>query len=209
MKDKITINTQSSIRIAGDQIIYFDPFKISDRKNDADLIFITHDHYDHLDPTSIDNIKKESTCLVVPKSIRPNLTNINIKDENIIEVEPNQTYLINGYRVETIPSYNLTKPFHPKDKNYVGYIITIDNERIYISGDTDNTIDAQQVKCDIALIPIGGTYTMDYQEASELIKVMKPKVVIPTHYGSIVGTLQDGKLFKDNLKDFEVILKIN
>ena len=209
MKDKITINTQSSIRIAGNQIICFDPFKISDRKNDADLIFITHDHYDHLDPTSINNIKKESTCLVVPKSIRPSLANINIKDENIIEVEPNQTYLINGYKVETIPSYNLVKPFHPKDKNYVGYIITIDNERIYVSGDTDNTIEAQQVKCDIALIPIGGTYTMDYQEASELIKVMKPKVVIPTHYGNIVGTLQDGELFKDNLKNVEVILKLN
>ena len=87
MKDKITINTQSSIRIAGNQIIYFDPFKISDKRTDADIIFITHDHYDHLDHASINNIKKESTCLVVPKSIRPSLTDINIKDENIIEVE--------------------------------------------------------------------------------------------------------------------------
>ncbi len=204
MKDKITINAQSSIKITDKKIIYFDPFKIEEEKHDADLIFITHDHFDHLDMSSINKIQKDNTILVIPESIKEK---VNFK--NLITVTPNNTYEILGYQVTTIPSYNLNKNFHKKEFNYVGYLITINNERIYVAGDTDITEDAKQVKCDIALIPIGGTYTMNYKEAATLINLIKPKIAIPTHYADIVGTIEDGVKFKNLLaKEIECILLI-
>lgn len=204
MKDKISINTQNSIRINDKKIIYFDPIKIEKESHDADLIFITHDHYDHLDIDSINKIKKNETIIVIPDSIKNK-----VSFENIFTVLPNNTYNILGYQVETIPSYNTNKNFHKKEFNYVGYLITINNEKIYIAGDTDITKENQEVKCDIALIPIGGTYTMDYFEASNLINKIKPKIVIPTHYGSIVGSLDDGLKFKNLInKEIECILLI-
>lgn len=195
MEDKITINAQSSIKIEDEYIIYFDPFKIEQKTNDADIIFITHDHYDHFDISSMNNIIKNSTILIAPKILNDKIIETEIKNE-IIYVEPNKKYKILKYEFKTIPSYNIDKQFHPKDKEYVGYIITINNERLYVAGDTDITKDNKKVKCDIALIPIGGTYTMDYKEAAELINIIKPKIVIPTHYNSVVGSLEDGFNFK-------------
>ena len=209
MKNKITINCHNSIRIEDDKIIYFDPFKIENKLNDADLIFITHDHYDHFDINSIKNIIKEDTKIVVPNSIVEKVLSSGINNDNLISVDVNSTYTILGYKVETIPSYNLNKDFHIKEYNYVGYIITINNDRIYVAGDTDATEECKNVNCDIALIPIGGTYTMDYKEAAELINIIEPKIVIPTHYNCVVGNLSDGENFKNLVNDnIECILKI-
>ena len=204
METKITINCQSSIRIDANKIIYFDPFKIEKELHDADLIFITHDHYDHLDIDSINKIKKDNTIIVIPESIKDK-----VNFTNIITVTPNNTYNIDNFKVETTPSYNINKDFHKKENNYVGYIITINNERIYISGDTDFLDELKNIKCDIALIPIGGTYTMDYLEAAKFINYIKPKVTIPTHYKTIVGSLEDAIKFKELLdKDIKCILLI-
>ena len=210
MKNNIYINTQSSIKIVTDKIIYFDPFKITEESHDADLIFITHDHYDHLDYDSINKVKKDNTLIIIPDSIAPQVLGHKIVNSNqIIGVNPNETYNISDLDIETIPSYNLNKPFHPKNNKYVGYIITLDETRLYISGDTDVTPEAQAVKCDIALIPIGGKFTCDYQEAAALINTIKPQTVIPTHYGSIVGNIDDGEKFKSLLNpDIECVLKI-
>ena len=103
--------------------------------------------------------------------------------------------------IETIPAYNKNKNFHPKSKNWVGYIIEMENTRYYIAGDTDYTKEASKVKCDVAFLPIGGTYTMDYIEAAALANKIKPKFVVPTHYGTIVGNPEDGILFKDLIND--------
>ena len=191
MKNNIYINTQSSIKIVTDKII---------------LIFITHDHYDHLDYDSINKVKKDNTLIILPDSIAPQVLGHKIVNSNqIIGVNPNETYNISDLDIETIPSYNLNKPFHPKNNKYVGYIITLDEKRLYISGDTDVTPEAQAVKCDIALIPIGGKFTCDYQEAAALINTIKPQTVIPTHYGNI----DDGEKFKSLLNpDIECVLKI-
>ncbi len=204
MENRITINCQSSIRIDANKIIYFDPFKIDNELHDADLIFITHDHFDHLDIDSINKIKKDTTIIVIPESIKDK-----VDFNNIITVTPNNTYNIDNFKVETVSSYNKDKDFHKKENNYVGYIITINNERIYISGDTDFIDDLKNIQCDIALIPIGGTYTMDYVEASKFINYIKPKFTIPTHYKTIVGSLEDGLKFKELLnKDIKCILLI-
>ncbi len=196
MIDNIDINTQSSIKIKSNKIIYFDPFKINSKTSDADIIFITHDHYDHFDITSINNIKNEKTILVIPKSIKSKIRDLDFEEEKIIEVIPNESYTILGYDVETIPSYNIDKPFHPQENKYVGYIINIDGKRIYVAGDTDVTKEAECVKCDIALIPIGGKFTCNYLQVAQLINKIKPEIVIPIHYGSIVGSLNDGEEFK-------------
>lgn len=208
MKNKITINCHSSIKITDNKIIYFDPYKINDNYKDADIIFITHDHYDHFDVDSINKIIKDDTILVIPDKMNvENLLEINSK--NIVKVLPNKTYDIRGYKIETIPSYNINKNFHPKENNWVGYIITINNERIYVAGDTDITSENKKVKCDIALVPIGGKFTMNYNEAAEFINLIKPKTVIPTHYAEIIGSKIDGENFKKLISNnIECILLI-
>ena len=207
--DNIKINTQSSIKLILDKIIYFDPYKIETKSNDADIIFITHNHYDHMDIDSINKIKNNNTIIIAPKTIEEDIRKIELKE--YIFLNPNEKININNLNIKTIPAYNIEKSFHPKKNNWLGYLITSNNISYYISGDTDKTEDAEKVKCDIALIPIGGYYTMDVNEATELIKTINPKIVIPTHYGSIVGNTSDGKKLKENLNNttIEVIEKLN
>ena len=132
----------------------------------------------------------------------------NIKNNFL--VVPNTTYQIDDLKVKTVPSYNLNTKYHPQTKNWVGYLLTIENETIYVAGDTDNIPELNNINCNIALVPIGGTYTMTYQEAANLINRIKPQVVIPTHYGSVVGNITDGrkfaKIIDKNIKS-ELIIK--
>lgn len=114
-------------------------------------------------------------------------------------VRPGDLYNVSGLEFETIPAYNSLKPFHTKGAGWVGYIFVVDGKRIYVAGDTDATKEAKSVKCDIALVPVGGTYTMDAKKAAELINTIRPTVAIPTHYGSVVGSATDGKAFADNV----------
>ena len=209
MVDKIDVFKQNSIRIKSDVgTIYIDPFKIDDETHDADFILITHDHYDHFSSEDIAKIKKDTTVLVVPEKMEAKA----VKESGIKEIEtvkPGTYHEIGNLELETIPAYNLLKPFHPKAAGWVGYILKINGKRIYIAGDTDATKEAKEVICDIALVPIGGTYTMDAKKAAELVNEINPEVVIPTHYGSIVGKLSDAKVFAANVKDtIKVVEKI-
>ena len=192
------LNAQSSIKITTDRKIYFDPYLIEEETHDADYIFITHDHYDHLDVDSINKIIKEDTIIIMPKSIDKKF------DNYVLKVVPNNEYIIDDLKFKTIPSYNTNKPFHKKEYDWVGYILELDEKDIYVAGDTDITEENKNVSCDIAFVPIGGTYTMDYQEAADLINTIKPRVVIPIHYSTIVGTREDALKFKELLdKDIE------
>lgn len=195
--NNIEVNTQSSIKIILDKIIYFDPFKIEDNIHDADIIFITHSHYDHMSKESIEKIKNDNTIVIAPKSLEEDISRIEFKD--YIYMNPNEERVIDNISIKSIPAYNIEKPFHPRSNNWLGYIISYSGITYYIAGDTDKTKEAESVKCDIAFIPIGGHFTMGIDEASELVKIINPKVVIPTHYGSIVGNKSDGKDFKDSL----------
>lgn len=206
--EKIEINTQSSIRMDFDKVIYFDPYRIESEKHDADIIFITHNHYDHMDTESINKIKNERTIIVAPETMRDAICGIECRLH--VFLNPDEESDIDNIRIKTVPAYNIEKPFHPKSNNWLGYIITIDNTSYYVAGDTDKTKEAEEVRCDVAFIPIGGHFTMDVSEATELIRTINPKVVIPTHYGSIVGNKEDGKRLKENLAgtNIEVIEKI-
>lgn len=191
MLKNIEINCHSSIKITKGKTIYVDPFKIEKESHDADIILITHDHYDHYSPEDIEKVATNETIIVAPKTVKA-LS----KMKNVILVESNNTYKAEGIKIETISSYNTNKQFHPKENQWVGYIIEIDGTRYYIAGDTDITPENKQVKCDVAFIPAGGTYTMNYKEAAELANIIKPQIAIPTHYGSIAGTKEDGIEFK-------------
>ena len=204
MLENIEVLYHSSIRISNNKVIYIDPFKIDKNYNDADIVFITHDHYDHYSDEDIDKVINENTTIIIPEKLLTKLLRKGINKNAIITVEPNEKYMIQGIKFETIPSYNTNKTFHPKENGWVGYIITLDDIRYYIAGDTDITEENRKVKCDVAFVPVGGTYTMGFKEAAQLINEIQPKIAVPIHYGSVVGTKQDAtdfiKLLHPNIK---------
>ena len=195
MLEKTEVLCHSSIKITKGSIIYFDPFKINKEYHDADIIFITHSHYDHYSEEDINKVKKEDTQIVAPLDLLDNLLTLGFTKDSITLVKPNENYTVKGLSFRTIPAYNTNKNFHPKANNWVGYLVTIDNITYYIAGDTDITTENKQVKCDVAFVPVGGTYTMDNKEAAKLINEIKPKVAIPIHYGKIIGNISDGQNF--------------
>lgn len=207
MLEGIQVLCHSSIRIKREKVIYIDPFRIQEEYHDADIILITHDHYDHYSEEDIDKIKKENTIIVVPEQLLEKVIKLGFEKDTIMIVKPNEKYEIEGLQIETIPAYNVNKPFHPKQNGWVGYILVIEGIRYYIAGDTDITQENQNVKCDVAFVPVGGTYTMDSKEAVKLANHILPKMAVPIHYGEIVGTKQDAIDFA-NLLDSEIACKI-
>ena len=195
MLENVEVLIHSSIRVTGQRVIYIDPFKVSQYYNDADYIFITHDHYDHYSEEDIDKVKKSDTVYIVPSMLAMKLLRRGVPDTNIVPVEPDRIYNIDEFKFETISAYNIGKPFHPKENGWVGYVIETNGLAYYIAGDTDITEDNKKVKCNIALLPIGGTYTMNAKEAAGLANIINPKVAIPIHYGDIVGTTEDAEEF--------------
>ena len=195
MLENIEVLYHSSIRINKEKTIYIDPFKIDRNYNDADIVFITHDHYDHYSEEDIDKVINENTTIIIPEELLTKILRKGINKNAVITVESNKEYMVQGIKFETIPAYNTNKTFHPKENDWVGYIITLDGIRYYIAGDTDITEENRKVKCDVAFVPVGGTYTMNYSEAAELVNIIKPKIAVPIHYGSVVGTKQDAPNF--------------
>ena len=208
MIDNIDVFKQNSIRIkSGAGVIYIDPFKMDEEPHDADYILITHDHYDHFSPEDIDKIKKDDTVLIVPEKMLVKAQKADVKE--IETVKPGTYHELGDLEFETIPMYNILKPFHPKTAGWCGYVLKIDGKRIYVAGDIDAIKEAKEVICDIALIPIGGTYTTDAKKAAELVNEINPEIAIPVHYGSEVGKLSDAEVFKANVKEtIKVVIKI-
>ena len=204
MLENIEVLYHSSIRISKNKAIYIDPFKIDKDYNDADIVFITHDHFDHYSEEDIDKVINENTTIIIPEELLTKILRKGINKNAVITVESNKEYMVQGIKFETIPAYNTNKTFHPKENDWVGYIITLDGIRYYIAGDTDITEENKKVKCDVAFVPVGGTYTMDFKEAAQLINEIQPKIAVPIHYGSVVGTKQDAtdfiKLLHPNIK---------
>lgn len=202
MLDNISINCQSSIKIIDGLTIYFDPYSIKEKLNNADYIFITHPHWDHFDINSIDNFINDKTIIIGPSSVIEKLDNY-----KTLEVKPNNIYNLDNISFMTVPAYNIDKDFHPKDAGYVGYIVTLNNVTYYIAGDTDVLDELKVIKADVIFLPVGGTYTMTREEAVDLANTIKPKYAIPIHYGLAVGDELDAKYFVNNI-DKEIESKI-
>lgn len=201
--NNISINCQSSIKISDGLTIYFDPYDIKEKINNADYIFITHSHWDHFDLDSINNLVNEKTIIIGPSSIIEKLDS----NYKTLEVKPENIYNLNNISFMTVPAYNIDKEYHPKDAGYVGYIVTLNNVTYYIAGDTDVLDELKVIKADVIFLPVGGTYTMTKEEAVELANTIKPKYAIPIHYGLAVGDELDAKYFVNNI-DKEIESKI-
>ncbi len=190
----------SSILI--DNNIYVDPYNIQGQPNAARLVFITHSHYDHFSLPDIAKVATKDTIFVSVQNVVQQLNDNGYT--NTIAVQPNGKYQVLDVDIETFASYNISKPFHPKANGWVGYKITINNVSYIVVGDSDATDELQQQKCDVLFVPIGSTYTMDAKQAAQLTNIIKPKLVVPTHYNSIVGSKQDEQVFVANLnKDID------
>jgi len=180
----------ASFVIEAEKIIYIDPWKLKDGEP-ADIILITHDHYDHCCPEDVQKIQKSDTVIVTTPDAATKLKG------DVRTVKPGDRLTINGVDIEALPAYNLRKQFHPKENNWVGFIVTIGGTRIYHTGDTDFIPEMKDVKTDIALVPVGGTYTMDAEEAAKAVNTFMPKVAIPMHWGDIVGSEKDAQRFQE------------
>ena len=199
------VNCNNSVQLLGNKKIYIDPYELKEEVYDADYIFCTHSHYDHFSIKDIEKILKDNTKIITVLSAKEDAIKL-VGKENVLIVEPNENYEIDDIKFSTTYAFNVDKHFHPKENKWVGFIIELDNKKYYIAGDTDNIPEIRNVKADVAFLPVGGTYTMDYKEAADLANVLDVNTVVPTHYGSVAGRKEDGENFKKLVKGKGVIL---
>ncbi len=208
----ITINTHSSIRLQTSRgtVIYVDPFGFETEPHDADLILITHTHYDHFSPKDIAKVRMPHTVFVMPATEMVSFIDAGFTNEDAAFLVPYEKAMpLPGIEIETVPAYNVSKRFHPEDNAWMGYVVDIDGKRVYVAGDTDDLPENRTIKCDVALVPVGGTYTMDAPEAAAFVNALKPSVAIPEHYGTIAGSTSDGTAFAELVdSDIQVVLKL-
>ena len=185
MPVRITWLGHASVMIKATATVYIDPWKISKTSPRADIVLLTHDHGDHYSESDIKIISDASTRVVAPMSTRL------VTDT----ITPGQSLAIKDVTIKAVPAYNTNKAFHPKTNAWVGYIVDIGGKKIYHTGDTDRIPEMMRITADLAFIPVGGTYTMDASEASEAVKDIKASIVIPIHFGDIVGSIKDAEKF--------------
>ena len=190
VKEKITWLGHASFRIDGSKsTVYIDPWKLTSTVP-ADVVCITHSHFDHLSVEDVEKIRKPSTVIIGPSDCSSGFGNA------FKTITAGQSVACGDVTVEAVPAYNTDKEFHQKKMNWLGYVVTVDGIRIYHTGDTDMIPEMSSITTDVVLLPVGGTYTMTVQQAVEAVKQIKPKVAVPMHCGDIVGSLADRDAFK-------------
>ena len=193
MTDNIHWLGHDTFKITGEKTIFTDPYNIS-KTDVADIILITHEHFDHCSPEDVKKLQGPETVIITTADCAKKLSG------NLRTVKPGDTLTIGNIVVEAVPAYNTNKKFHPKGNGWVGFIVTVNGKRIYLAGDTDLIPEMKHIKADIALLPVSGTYVMTADEAVQAALDINPKVAIPMHYGSIVGNAEDANKFAEKLK---------
>lgn len=187
--------------IGAGKIIYLDPFQLPRAAEPADIILITHEHHDHCSPADIEKIRTPQTVVIASASAAEQLTG------NVRAMQPDEQTEIEGVNVKAVRAYNVNKfrevgvPFHPRDEAKLGFIVTVEGQRIYHAGDTDCIPEMAGYSTDVALLPVSGTYVMTAEEAVEAVRLIKPKIAIPMHYGAIVGSAEDAESFRQLVGD--------
>jgi len=202
MEPKIKWLGHASLLIELDKTIFIDPWQIQGGKT-ADLVLITHSHSDHCSSVDVEKILKIDGMVIGPSDALAE-----IRVGNKLPLKPRELQNLGWVTIEGVPAYNIGKKFHPKANEWLGYLIHFPQTTIYIAGDTDHIPEMKNLKIDVAIVPVGGTYTMNATEAAGAIKEMSPKLAIPVHFGTVVGSQADAELFASLVKNCEVrILK--
>jgi L-ascorbate metabolism protein UlaG (beta-lactamase superfamily) len=201
MLEGVTWFRQSAFRWKGEgPLVYVDPWGVTDGEP-ADIILITHAHYDHFQPHEIDRVRTPSTKFVAPRDVAAELSG------DVTAVEPGQSIEVEGLKVQTVPAYNTAEErldMHPKKNGWVGYVFEFGGATFYHAGDTDALSELESLETDVAMVPIGGTYTMDWEEAAGFVKAMQPRVAVPMHYGFVVCSPSHSVRFKKAAKPVTV-----
>ncbi|TMI20629.1 MBL fold metallo-hydrolase [Candidatus Bathyarchaeota archaeon] len=197
---KISWLGHDSFRISNGKTIIIDPFKIRAIPDKADILLVSHEHFDHLSLDDIKKVSSDKTTIVTILAVKKELSSMKVKE--VKAVKPGDKVAFGDITIEVVPAYNLNKfrepgkPFHPKEDGKVGFILSINGVRVYHAGDTDPIPEMKSFKTDVALLPVSGTYVMTPEEAAEATRMIKPKLAIPMHYGAIVGSENDAEKFK-------------
>jgi L-ascorbate metabolism protein UlaG (beta-lactamase superfamily) len=198
-----------SFRLDGPPVIYFDPWKLPSGSPVADVVLVSHDHYDHLSAGDVKKVSGPKTVVIANPSAAAKLKGARV-------IRPGEKITVGDVTVEAVPAYNVNKfrspgvVFHPKNAEHVGYIVTVGGERLYHAGDTDHIPEMSGITCDVALLPVSGTYVMVAEEAAEAAKAIKPRIAVPMHYGDkdVVGTLADAERFKQLCEQAGIAVQI-
>ena len=196
-----------TFKVMGSKVIYTDPFKVI-HDDHADIVLLSHDHFDHLSVDDLNKVCSPETIIVASPACKAGLQKVKAKGKHFIE--PGMNLKVGEVAIEAVPAYNVNKfrepgkPFHPKDAKGVGYVFEMDGTRVYHAGDTDFIPEMKSIRCDIALLPVSGTYVMTVEEAAKAAQTINPKIAVPMHYAAIVGTDDDAKKFKSLVTNCEV-----
>jgi len=198
-----------AFRIDGPPIIYIDPYMLGEDNPGADVILVTHEHGDHCSPEDIAKIQRQDTVIVTIAQAAKQLSG------DIRVVSPGARLKLDGLLVEAVPAYNTSKfrlpgvPFHPQEAGHVGYVVTIDGQRIYHAGDTDAIPEMADLEdIDIALLPVSGIYVMTAEEAVQAVMMIQPRTAVPMHVGRGIGAMESLQTFKDAATVPVVVLEI-
>jgi L-ascorbate metabolism protein UlaG (beta-lactamase superfamily) len=203
----ITRIAHDTFRIAGSKVIYTDPFQVA-KSDEADIVLLTHEHFDHL---SLDDLKKvifPGTTIVASPLCKDGLKAVKVKEVHYLD--PGGKHGVGKVEIDGVPAYNVNKfrepgkAFHPKGEKRLGFVIKMDGTTVYHAGDTDFIPEMKSIPCDIALLPVSGTYVMTAEEAAEAAAALHPKIAVPMHYGAIVGSEADAQKFKSLVKSCQV-----
>jgi L-ascorbate metabolism protein UlaG (beta-lactamase superfamily) len=190
---KVTWLGHDGFRIDAGKTIYFDPYQIK-KGPEADLIFISHEHFDHCSPEDVAKIQGKETVIVTEKDSAKKLSG------DVRVMKPGESLTVDDVKILAVPSYNTNKNFHPKGNSWLGFVVEIDGVRVYHAGDADFIPEMKDLEVDVALIPVSGTYVMTSAEAVQAAQAINPKLAIPMHYGAIVGDEKDALNFKKALE---------